>query len=279
VNELFARRMRDRKVAHDTRVLGDFTAIYCRGNHADRARSPLVSGAVALGVYGRRPPLLCDECAAHLIYAEERRAYCPVSPKPFCAHCDSHCYRPREAEWQRVMMRYSGPRSVLRGHAIDGLKHVIEGRAHRRQAEPRRSTPPEPPEEGPAMSPSTVTRQIVSIDEELCTGCGLCVSPCAEGAIVIENGKAKVVRDELCDGAGFCLGVCPTGALTIETREAVEFDHAAAEQVAAERGRTYIMQTCFKCGASEDDRPLLPVRTEGTSTWVCTRCLPALIHG
>ena len=62
-----------------------------------------------------------------------------------------------------------------------------------------------------------------------CNGCGLCVTPCAEGAIQIIDGKARVVREELCDGAGFCLAVCPTGALTIETREAVAFDHHAAE--------------------------------------------------
>jgi ferredoxin len=134
---------------------------------------------------------------------------------------------------------------------------------------------------------STVTRQIVRIDEELCNGCGVCVSPCAEGAIVIVEGKARVVREELCDGAGFCLGVCPTGALTLETREAVPFDHDAVEEHVAEQikeamaeGRkTYEAQHCFNCGTSEDDRPLLPVRTQGTSTWVCTRCLPALIHG
>jgi len=65
---------------------------------------------------------------------------------------------------------------------------------------------------------TTVTRQIVRIDEESCNGCGLCVSPCAEGAIQIVEGKAKVIREELCDGAGFCLGVCPTGALTFGDR-------------------------------------------------------------
>lgn len=126
---------------------------------------------------------------------------------------------------------------------------------------------------------TTINRQIVRIDEALCTGCGLCVSPCAEGAIQIVNGKAKVIREELCDGAGFCLGVCPTGALTIEVREAVPFDHEAAEPIIEAKKANYIAQHCFRCGTSEDDAPLLPVRTAGDSTWVCTRCLPALIHG
>ncbi|MHB8781163.1 MAG: ATP-binding protein [Candidatus Geothermincolia bacterium] len=121
-------------------------------------------------------------------------------------------------------------------------------------------------------------RQIVSIDEELCTGCGKCVSPCAEGAIQIIDGKARVVSDELCDGAGFCLGVCPEGALTIEVREAPEFDEAAATR-AHEAAGSYIAQKCFRCGTDEDAAPLVPVRHRGKSSWVCTRCLPALIHG
>ena len=122
-------------------------------------------------------------------------------------------------------------------------------------------------------------RQIVRIDEELCNGCGLCVTPCAEGAIQIVDGKARVVRDELCDGAGFCLAVCPTGALTVEQREAAAFDEHAAEAEMEKRGTTYMVQTCHVCGAGEDSRVLLPCRKDGSSLWVCTRCLPALIHG
>ena len=126
---------------------------------------------------------------------------------------------------------------------------------------------------------TTVTRQIVKIDEGLCNGCEKCISPCAEGAIQMVDGKAKVIREELCDGAGFCLGVCPTGALTIEEREAVPFDHGAVEEHLAAQPQTYIPQKCFNCGADEDHAPLLPVRQNGRSEWVCTRCLPALIHG
>lgn len=124
-----------------------------------------------------------------------------------------------------------------------------------------------------------VLRSIVKIDEELCNGCGLCVTPCAEGAIELVNGKARVIREELCDGAGFCLAVCPTGALTIETREAPAFDATAAEQHAHEQGPRYLPQKCFRCEASEEYAVLLPCRTKGQSLWVCTHCLPSLIHG
>jgi MinD superfamily P-loop ATPase len=122
-------------------------------------------------------------------------------------------------------------------------------------------------------------RQIVRIDEELCNGCGACVIPCAEGAIVLVDGKAKVVDETLCDGAGFCIPVCPTGALSIEEREAPDFDEERAEALMHERGTVYITQKCFRCATGEDEAPLLPVRHQGQSLWVCTCCLPALIHG
>ncbi|MBP7867784.1 MAG: 4Fe-4S binding protein [Acidobacteria bacterium] len=74
------------------------------------------------------------------------------------------------------------------------------------------------------------TRNIIKIDEEKCDGCGLCVTACAEGAIRIVDGKAKVVGESLCDGLGACLGHCPQGALTIEQREAPDFDPVAVER-------------------------------------------------
>ncbi len=74
------------------------------------------------------------------------------------------------------------------------------------------------------------TRKIIEIDEELCDGCGQCVPACAEGAIQIIDGKARVVSENLCDGLGACLGECPTGALKIVERDAEEFDEQAVEK-------------------------------------------------
>jgi hypothetical protein len=125
--------MANASVVKDTRTVADFIAIYCKGVHGRSGRRPVETDAATVGIYGRKRPVLCAECEEHLRYAEKRRAYCPKDPKPFCAHCDSHCYSSSESEWQRQMMRYSGPRSALHGYAIEGIKHAIEARKWRRQ--------------------------------------------------------------------------------------------------------------------------------------------------
>lgn len=126
---------------------------------------------------------------------------------------------------------------------------------------------------------TTVKRKIVRIDEEKCTGCGACVVPCAEGAIEIVNGKARLISEKLCDGAGFCLGICPEGAMVVEEREAEAFDHAAVEEHMKEIHSDASAIECFNCGKPEKDTVLLPCRKNGESLWVCVRCLPPLIHG
>jgi len=73
-------------------------------------------------------------------------------------------------------------------------------------------------------------RQIVKIDEEKCDGCGLCVPSCAEGALQIIGGKAKLVSETYCDGLGACLGECPQGAISLEERPAAGFDETATQR-------------------------------------------------
>ena len=81
-------------------------------------------------------------------------------------------------------------------------------------------------------------RKMITIDEELCNGCGQCVPACEEGALAIVDGKARLVKEIYCDGLGACLGDCPTGALKVEVREAEDFNPDAVKENLKAQGRS-----------------------------------------
>jgi ferredoxin len=104
-----------------------------------------------------------------------------------------------------------------------------------------------------------VKRKIITIDAELCDGCGMCVSACSEGALQIIDGKAKLVKEDFCDGFGDCMGECPTGALKIIERESKPFDiNATKEYLLKTQGKEAVqrMEEAQKKHKEKEHKPL-----------------------
>jgi ferredoxin len=83
-------------------------------------------------------------------------------------------------------------------------------------------------------------RKIIRIDEEKCTGCGLCIPDCPEGALQVIDGKARLVGDLLCDGLGACISTCPEDAITVEEREAEPYDELKVMENVVPQGKNVI---------------------------------------
>jgi len=97
-------------------------------------------------------------------------------------------------------------------------------------------------------------RKIIEINEELCTGCGDCVIGCAEGALQIVDGKAKVVKEEFCDGFGDCIGTCPTGALKIVERDAKSYNVEATREHVLKTGGKEALKRFDKANKEHDEK-------------------------
>lgn len=95
-------------------------------------------------------------------------------------------------------------------------------------------------------------RKIIEINESLCNGCGDCVIGCAEGALQVIDGKARVVKEQFCDGFGDCVGTCPTGALQIIERDAEAYDIGATREHVLKTGGAAAVQRFDEANAEHD---------------------------
>jgi NAD-dependent dihydropyrimidine dehydrogenase PreA subunit len=118
-------------------------------------------------------------------------------------------------------------------------------------------------------------RNIIKIDESKCNGCGLCAEACHEGAIALENGKAKLQREDYCDGLGDCLPACPMNAITFEIREAPAYNAEAVLAAKMPNGEVSASGTVSELGQWPVQIKLVPVKApyfEGADLLIAADC-------
>jgi ferredoxin len=124
-------------------------------------------------------------------------------------------------------------------------------------------------------------RKIVKINEDLCNGCGSCIPKCAEGALQIVNGKAKIIKETYCDGLGACIGQCTQGAITITEREAEAFDeekvHRHLKNRAESQMQEYAVPTKPQWPIKLSLVPLKAPFFENANLLVTADCVPVAI--
>jgi len=108
-----------RAIATEKKTVAAMVRIYCAAHHD-----------------GADP--LCTVCSALQRYSHARLDACPYGAgKPTCKECPIHCYRPAEREAMREVMRFAGPRMMLR-HPRLSIVHLWKERfrtAPRRRGE------------------------------------------------------------------------------------------------------------------------------------------------
>lgn len=55
------------------------------------------------------------------------------------------------------------------------------------------------------------------LNEENCTGCGMCMEVCPHAVLSMNNGRIRIVNKDACMECGACVMNCPTVALSVQT--------------------------------------------------------------
>ncbi len=114
----------DKALRRDLKTLACFIRVYCTHKHADVPKTPAALQTHDVEAIAGGPLRLCDSCRKLLAHAFVKRTRCPLTPKPACKHCPSHCYHPGYRARIREVMRYSGRRLVMTGR-LDYLLHLL----------------------------------------------------------------------------------------------------------------------------------------------------------